>query len=88
MISRLRLLNWCREIKVKEDTFKLQKGLLGKEMGYEISTCQMQYVAADRKMDKKTHVSYTLEATILRKAECTKYSGVTIAMISKGGLHI
>ena len=26
---------------------------LGKEVGYEISTCQMQYDAADKKMDQE-----------------------------------
>ena len=27
-------------------------GFLGKEVGYEISTCQMQYDAADKKTDQ------------------------------------
>ena len=41
-----------REIKNEEDTVKLQRdirsiGLLGKEMGYEISTCQMQHDATE-----------------------------------------
>ena len=46
------------EVKDEEDTIKLQRdidwlGFLGKEMGYKISTCQMQYVAADKKMDQE-----------------------------------
>ena len=28
-------------------------GFLGKEVGYEISTCQMQYDAADKKTDQE-----------------------------------
>ena len=46
-----------REIKDEEDTMKLQSdvsiGFLGKEVGYEISTCQMQYDAADKKTDQE-----------------------------------
>ena len=48
-----------REINDTEDTLKLQKdidrsiGMLGKEMGYEISTCQMQYDANSKETDKK-----------------------------------
>ena len=37
--------------------------MLGKEMGYEISTCQMQYDAITRKRIKKIHALYTLEGT-------------------------
>ena len=36
-------------------------------MGYEISTCQMQYDAADKKMDQEA--SYTLEGTDLENVE-------------------
>ena len=48
-----------REIKDEKDTMKLQRdidrfiGFLGKEVGYEISTCQMQYDAADKKTDQE-----------------------------------
>ena len=47
-----------REIKATEDTLKLQKdidqlGMLGKEMRYEISTCQMQYDANNKETDQK-----------------------------------
>ena len=31
----------------------LSIGFLGKEVGYEISTCQMQYDAADKKTDQE-----------------------------------
>ena len=48
-----------REIKYEEDKMRLQRdgyrstGLLGKEMGYEISTCQMKYDAAYKKTDQE-----------------------------------
>ena len=48
-----------REIKDTEDTLKIQKdidqlpGMLGKEIGYEISTCQMQYDANSKETAKK-----------------------------------
>ena len=59
--SEIRLFADCvcyREIKDEEDTMKLQRdidrfGFLGKEVGYEISTCQMQYDAADEKTDQE-----------------------------------
>ena len=58
-----------REIKDIEDTVKLQITMLGQEMGYGISNCQMQYDAADK---------YTLEGTVLQNVENIKYLGVTI----------
>ena len=45
-----------REIKDEEDTMKLQKILIDwvpGQVGYEISTCQMQYDAADEKTDQE-----------------------------------
>ena len=47
-----------REIKDEKDTMKLQRdidrlGSWAKEVGYEISTCQMQYHAADKKTDQE-----------------------------------
>ena len=44
-----------REIKDEEDIVTLQSDIdrLGKEVGYEISTCQMQYDAADKKTDQE-----------------------------------
>ena len=53
--------------------------MLGKEMGYEISTCQMQYDANNKEtVQKKIHASYTLEGTVLENVESIKYLGVTI----------
>ena len=37
--------------------------MLGKEMVYEISTCEMQYDANNKETDEYT--SYTLEGTVL-----------------------
>ena len=47
-----------REIKDEKDTMKLQRdidrfGSWARKWGYEISTCQMQYDAADKKTDKE-----------------------------------
>ena len=47
-----------REIKDEKDTNETSEGywsigFLGKEVGYEISTCQIQYDAADKKTDQE-----------------------------------
>ena len=48
--------------------------MLGKEMGYEILTCQIQYDANNKEMDKKD-----LEEMVLENVEReNKYLGVTI----------
>ena len=48
------------------------------EVGYGISTCQMQYDANNKETDKKIHASYTLEGMVLENVESIKYLGVTI----------
>ena len=60
---------------------------LGKEMGYEISTSQMQHGAADKK-SIKIQASYTLEGTVLENVESIKYLGVTITSDLKWNSHI
>ena len=53
--------------------------MLVKEMGYEISTCQMQHDANNKETDKKKiHASYTLEGSVLENIESIKDLGVTI----------
>ena len=47
-------------------------------MGYEISTCQMQYDATTMETDQTIHASYTLEGKVLENVESIKYLGVTI----------
>ena len=58
-------------------------------MGYEISTCQMQYDAADKKKRiKKTHASCTLEGTDLENGESIKYLGETITNDLRWNTHV
>ena len=59
--------------------------MLGKEMGYEISTCQMQYDANNK---EKIHASYTLERTVLENVESIKYLGVIITNDLRWNTHI
>ena len=51
---------------------------LGKEFGYEISTCEMHHGENDKKTDKKIYASYTLEGTVLESVKGIKYLGVSI----------
>ena len=64
-------------------------GMLGKEMGYEISTCHMQYMMQiTKKRIKKTHASYTLEGTVLENVESIKYLRVTITNVLRWNTHV
>ena len=45
------IVKWKRHNETSEGYWSI--GFLGKEVGYEISTCQMQYDAADRKTDQE-----------------------------------
>ena len=60
----------------------------GKEVGYEISTCQMQDDAAAKKTDQEDPCFiYTLEGTDLENIESIKYLGVTITS-DWDGIHM
>ena len=62
--------------------------MLGKEIGYAISTCQMQYDANNKETDKKIHVPYTLEGTILENVESINCLGVTITNDLRWNIHV
>ena len=57
-------------------------------MGYEISTCQMQYDANNKETDQKDPSSYTLEGTVLKNVENIKYLGATITNDLRWNTHI
>ena len=60
----------------------------GKEMGYEISICQMQYDANHKETDKKIHIPYTLERPILENVESNNYLGVTVTNGLRRKTHV
>ena len=64
----------------------------GKEMGYDISPCQMGHDAVDEKLKRnnKIQASFTLECTVLEIVERIKYMyiGVTIKNDLKENIHI
>ena len=62
--------------------------MLGKEVGYEISNCQMQYDANNKETDKKMHAKYTLEGTVFENVGSIKYLGVTITNDLRCNTHI
>ena len=79
------------EIKGTEDT-ETSRGyrspwLLGKEMGHEIPTSQMQYHADYKETDQKTNASYKLEGTVFDNVENIKYLGVTNTNDLKWNTH-
>ena len=43
--------------------------MLAKEMGNNISTCQMQYDAGDNEIDQKNKTKYTLEGTVRQNGD-------------------
>ena len=61
--------------------------MLGKEIGYEISTCQMQYDANNKETDQKDPCS-ALDGTVLENVECIKYIRVTITNKLRWNTHV
>ena len=73
------------KLRIQRTHFYRSIGMLGKEMGYEISTCQMQYDANNKETDKKKiHASYTLQRKVLETVESIKYLGSLSQMICDG----
>ena len=60
---------------------------MGKEMGYEITTHQMQYDTADKERDQKINAEYTLEGVILQNVDKIKYLEVTITEDLRWNTH-
>ena len=57
-------------------------------MGYESSTCQMQYDANNKETDKKDPSFQALEETVLENVESIKYLGVTITNNLRWNTHV
>ena len=62
--------------------------MLGKEMGYEISTVKCNLMQITRKRIKNIHASYTLEGMVLENVENIKYLGVTIINDLRWNTHV
>ena len=62
--------------------------MLGEEMGYEISTCQMQYDANNKETDQKDPCFIYSGGTVLENVENIKYLGVTITNDLRWDTHV
>ena len=62
--------------------------MLGKELGHEVPTSQMQHNANYKETDQKDQSSYSLEETVLENVEKIKYLGVTITNDLKWNTHV
>ena len=60
--------------------------ILGKELGHEVPTSQMQHNA--NYTEKKINASYSLDGTVLENVEKIKYLGVTITNDLKWNTHV
>ena len=63
-------------------------GFMSKEMGYEISTCQMQYDAADKKTDQEDPCFICIRGNWPWHFECITYLGVTNISDLKWNTHV
>ena len=82
-----------REIKDTEDTVKLQEDIdrfrmLGKELGHEVPTSQMQHNVDYKETDKKINASYSSEGSVLENVKKIKYLGVPITNALKWNTHV
>ena len=82
-----------RENKDEEDTIKLQRdidrlGSWARKRGMKISTCQMQYDAADKKTDQEDPCFIYLRGTDLENVESIKYLRVTITSDLRWNTHV
>ena len=77
---------WRRHGETSEGHWSV--GFLGKEVGYEISTCQMQYDAADKKTDQEDPCFVYFRGNDLENVESIKYLGVTITSDLRWNTHV
>ena len=62
--------------------------MLGKEIGYEVSTCQLQYDASDKKTDQDDPCFIYLRVIDLENVEGIKYLEVTITNDLRWTTHV
>ena len=62
--------------------------MLGKELGHEVLTSQMQHNADYTETDQKINASYSLEGTVLENVEKIEYLGITITNDLKWNTHV
>ena len=84
---------FCREVKDKADTLKLQRdidrlGNWARKLGMRFQPVKCNMVQLTRKMTNKIQASYTFEGTVLEDVINNRYHGVTIANDLKWNTHI
>ena len=82
-----------REMKVEEDTMKLQRaidrlGSWARKWGMRFQPVKCNMMQLTRKWIKKIHAPYTLEGTDLENVESIKYLGVTITSGLRWNTHV
>ena len=82
-----------REIKVEDDTIKLQRDIdrlcsWARKWGMRFQPVKCNMMQLTRKRIKKIHASYTLQRTDLENVESIRYLGVTITSDLRWDTHV